>query len=272
MREEIASKTNESQNQKASVANAECYGSYYSKPRWWFRLRYDTQIKRKTVLHLIKDAGKQMSNQSVLEIGFGSGAVLFSFDSSCHIHGVEISESALNNATKIAEKKGYEKFSFSTPERTLPVENETMDIVIASHVLEHVADDVALLQEIKRVLKPDGIAVIVVPINERYDDPNHVRHYSTSSIVQLVRGLGFTVRNVLENELLFHIVEKFYFEGYNTRWRILGPLIAAVFNVPLALMPFRGYQLADRFMATMGFQPRQVSIVLHKSQPTYKMF
>ncbi len=33
------------------------YESYYTKPWWWFRLRYDTQVKRKTILWLLRAAG-----------------------------------------------------------------------------------------------------------------------------------------------------------------------------------------------------------------------
>ena len=40
----------------------------------------------------------------------------------------------------------------------------TFDFVICSHVLEHVDDDRAAMREIRRVLRPDGTALIMVPI------------------------------------------------------------------------------------------------------------
>lgn len=46
----------------------------------------------------------------------------------------------------------------------LPFENDSYDLVLASHVLEHVRDDAKALSEISRVLKPDGIAILPVPI------------------------------------------------------------------------------------------------------------
>ncbi|WP_083243783.1 class I SAM-dependent methyltransferase [Aeromonas sp. DNP9] len=46
----------------------------------------------------------------------------------------------------------------------LPFADETYDFVFASHVLEHVKDDVKALSEIKRILRPNGIAVLPVPI------------------------------------------------------------------------------------------------------------
>lgn len=41
--------------------------------------------------------------------------------------------------------------------------NESFDMVIANHVLEHVDDDVQALSEIRRVLRPGGLAVLQTP-------------------------------------------------------------------------------------------------------------
>jgi SAM-dependent methyltransferase len=43
------------------------------------------------------------------------------------------------------------------------VSDEMYDFVLASHVLEHIANPLQALQEWKRVLKPNGVLVIVVP-------------------------------------------------------------------------------------------------------------
>ncbi|KPJ62495.1 hypothetical protein AMJ44_15540 [candidate division WOR-1 bacterium DG_54_3] len=48
--------------------------------------------------------------------------------------------------------------------RDLPFENESFDFVFASHVLEHIKEDEKALSEVHRILKPNGIAVLPVPI------------------------------------------------------------------------------------------------------------
>lgn len=48
--------------------------------------------------------------------------------------------------------------------RNLPFEDATYDFVFASHVLEHVREDGEAIKEVRRVLKPNGIAVLPVPI------------------------------------------------------------------------------------------------------------
>lgn len=68
--------------------------------------------------------------------------------------------------------------------RCLPFRNASYDLVFASHVLEHIAEDEGAIAEIRRVLRPGGIAVLPVPVVAQrtieYSAPNaheagHVR-------------------------------------------------------------------------------------------------
>lgn len=88
----------------------------------------------------------------------------------------------------------------------------TFDVVICSHVLEHIHADDRAASEIARILKPNGKALILVPIplgleNNFYDpdvtDPaerikyygqnDHVRMYSKSGLVKLIANAGLRV-------------------------------------------------------------------------------
>lgn len=46
--------------------------------------------------------------------------------------------------------------------------NESVDVVVCSHVLEHV-DDTKALRELRRILRPDGLLLCMVPIIEGWD-------------------------------------------------------------------------------------------------------
>lgn len=256
---------NDQQNIDARGANISCYDDYYEKPYWWFKLRYDTQVKRKTCLHLVRKSRRSLSNQKVLEIGFGSGATLFSFNRNCEIVGIELSKSAVNQAIRNANKIGFEKFHFHLVDSSkIQYPDNYFDIVIASHVLEHVEDDKNLLDEIYRVLKLNGIVVILVPINEKYQDPNHFRQYTSREIGLLAQECNFNVYYKIENERLFHLVDRLYFEGYSTRWKHLSPAIKVIFNVPTALMPFPVNSAIEGLMKKIGYLPRQAGLVLVK--------
>lgn len=89
--------------------------------------------------------------------------------------------------------------------------DETYDAVICNHVLEHVPDDRRAMQEICRVLKLGGFAILQVPINfnsdqtqedltlsrdERrkyYGSPDHLRFYAEPDYVKRLQSVGFEV-------------------------------------------------------------------------------
>jgi predicted SAM-dependent methyltransferase len=48
--------------------------------------------------------------------------------------------------------------------RAIEMEDESVDAVFASHVLEHIREDGKALRELYRVLRPGGIAILPVPI------------------------------------------------------------------------------------------------------------
>lgn len=48
----------------------------------------------------------------------------------------------------------------------LPFADATFDIIICNHVLEHIPDDRSAMNEIHRVLKPEGFALLQVPLSE----------------------------------------------------------------------------------------------------------
>ena len=62
----------------------------------------------------------------------------------------------------------------------LPFGDATYDFVLASYVLAHIPDDATAIREIRRILRPGGIAVLPVPIirrvTEEFDQPDEATH------------------------------------------------------------------------------------------------
>ncbi|MCD6565274.1 MAG: methyltransferase domain-containing protein [Bacteroidales bacterium] len=66
-------------------------------------------------------------------------------------------------------------------EQSLPLKSGTIDKIIASHVLEHMGNVIKTLEEIHRVLKMGGVAIIEVPHVRSlgaFMDPTH-KHFFT---------------------------------------------------------------------------------------------
>lgn len=92
----------------------------------------------------------------------------------------------------------------------LPFAQDTFDIIICSHVLEHVPDDAAAFAELYRVLKPGGHALLLVPLaqdgkgtdedptindpaeqDRRFGQWDHVRLYDTEGFLGRMDTAGF---------------------------------------------------------------------------------
>jgi SAM-dependent methyltransferase len=75
-------------------------------------------------------------------------------------------------------------------ERGLPVADRSIDHVFAVHFLEHVHNLLPLLNELHRVLRPEGVLHIMVPhqasINA-WADPTHVRYFHPQTFKFLCR-------------------------------------------------------------------------------------
>lgn len=66
----------------------------------------------------------------------------------------------------------------------LPFENNSVDEVVASHILEHISNYIPLMEEIWRIIKPGANLFVRVPhyLHEgAYTDPTHVRRFTRKS-------------------------------------------------------------------------------------------
>lgn len=131
----------------------------------------------------------------ILEIGSSSGYLLQEIKTSfpeSHLIGSDCIPEPLD---KIALKNsGIPLIQFDLINCPLP--DSCVDVVIALNVLEHINDDKAALQQIYRILKPGGHAIIEVPANSQlydfYDEQlRHFRRYDLRELKQISRGCGF---------------------------------------------------------------------------------
>lgn len=102
--------------------------------------------------------------------------------------------------------------------------DQSLDVVIANHVLEHIPDDLKAMSEIFRVLKKGGVAILQVPysetISETIEEPlienpkrqsalfgqkDHVRIYQLKDYISRLEQSGFIVSEINYKELsAFH--------------------------------------------------------------------
>jgi SAM-dependent methyltransferase len=102
----------------------------------------------------------------------------------------------------------------------LHFEDESFDIVIANHVLEHIPEDVKAIKEFYRVLKKGGFAILQVPYSEKlettiedpfindpqqqerlYGQKDHVRIYSLENYLRRLEAGNFTTKVITADSL-----------------------------------------------------------------------
>jgi SAM-dependent methyltransferase len=68
----------------------------------------------------------------------------------------------------------------------IPQPDRTYDAVVLTQVLEHVREPLKVLQEIRRVLKPGGVALVSIPLNSPlHGEPLHFFHFTHYGMYEL---------------------------------------------------------------------------------------
>ena len=91
----------------------------------------------------------------------------------------------------------------------------SLDVILCSHILEHIPDDRKAMRELRRVLKPEGFAIVLVPlvvgVDETHEDPSmdtpelrwkyfgmgdHVRQYGKRDFIERLEAAGLKVEQL----------------------------------------------------------------------------
>lgn len=136
----------------------------------------------------------------VADLGCGSGAMF------CEVlrvrptwtgYGLDISEAAINYARRLAAHKGVAaRAQFQTGcLMNLPFASSSLDVVIASEVVEHLPHPERVFEELSRVLAPGGLLLVTVPAESHTPAHMHALN-SAEDLCGLIEQAGLTVSSV----------------------------------------------------------------------------
>ena len=137
---------------------------------------------------------------SVADLGCGSGVILsevLMVKPSWRGYGLDISQAAVDYARRLAQHKGVAaRACFNTGNLTrLPYADASLDMIVASEVIEHTPEPRAAIREIRRALKPGGRLVLTIPIASH--TPGHAHTLGGSEDLQLLlEEAGLSVRRL----------------------------------------------------------------------------
>jgi 2-polyprenyl-3-methyl-5-hydroxy-6-metoxy-1,4-benzoquinol methylase len=172
---------------------------------------------------------------NILEVGCGTGRGLeILVNAADHYMGIDKYESLTSEL-----QKQYPQATFQA--MVIPpfagLADNSFDMVVSFQVIEHINDDKAFLQEIHRVLKPGGKAIVSTP-NKKMTltrNPWHVREYFAPELVNLCKQVFSDVEanGIAGNDKIMNYHEQnrasvkkiTRFDIFNLQYKLPAPLL-----------------------------------------------
>lgn len=158
---------------------------------WWFQGRRRIIL---TMLEQVLNGRVNATKPRILDIGCGTGMLLEDLEKLGFAAGLDFSTVAL----EYCRNRGLRQLGRADVKH-IPVASNMIDLITALDLVEHIEDDVNVMNEFFRVLKPGGIAVMSVPAHKQLWSNHdlalhHFRRYEKTEFRALVEGAGFQVQ------------------------------------------------------------------------------
>lgn len=209
-----------------------------------------------------------------LDIGCGDGRYLRSIESGSNIprsriYGLELNESAVEKL----RSEGFEVF-YERVETCDTIQSRSISLVTMFHVIEHVADPVAVIAKISNWLATGGILAIETPnldaLDARlfkktywggYHFPRHWHLFQENSLVQLLLSQG--IEPVYVDYQTGHSFWMYSFHHF-LRYKLRLYLLSRFFDPMNGLFFLILFTIADKIRAALGMKTSSMLIIARK--------
>ena len=163
----------------------------------------------------------------VLDLGCGSGELLKELkEKGFECYGVEMDK----NAVEICRKNNLKVIQGDIQEYIKKI-NAKFDVIILSHVLEHLYNPSFVIREISRILADDGVFIIAIPSADSLmfnlfkskwhsiDSPRHLYLFSTKTLSSLLQKYNLAI-DEKHNYITYTEIAGtlYYFFGKKLKW------------------------------------------------------
>lgn len=199
--------------------------------------------KRKLVLRMIEKffpAGEKELPVKILDVGCGTGIMLQELRSYGKIWGLDNNDKALQYCR---QKKAGDFLLKADLEQELPFKESFFDAIMCLDVLEHVQNEELILSEFFRILKKDGVLILMVPAYQHlwsYWDrmARHYRRYNTRHLENILKQNSFKVEK-LTYYYLFALLPAVIFRLFKSRRNLTAKSCSSDFiALPVLLNKF----------------------------------
>ena len=191
------------ENKLGDYYKSENYVSHSNTKKGFINSAYQL-VRKYTLIKKLQLISHYHKTGKILDIGCGTGEFLKLFkDAKWQTAGIEPDPDALKMAVKNYDLDIKQEVEIKN------LETASFDIITMWHVLEHVPKLNERIEDLKRLIKPNGIIVIAVPnctsldakiYKEHwaaYDLPRHLYHFSPKDIDTIFKNHDLKVFRVL---------------------------------------------------------------------------
>jgi len=146
----------------------------------------------------------------VLDLGCGIGEIANYVETQDQYFGVDI------NPYCVEYLQGKGLWAKIGSVYQIPLDTSSMDVIILSHVLEHLEEPDSAFAEISRVLKPSGTLIVIVPMHHGYTTDNtHRIFYQPKLLAETAKKHNYEVKSISIFPIPWEFLgELFYFFEY----------------------------------------------------------
>jgi phosphatidylethanolamine/phosphatidyl-N-methylethanolamine N-methyltransferase len=127
-------------------------------------------------------------DDSVLEVGIGTGLNLPLYPATCRLTGIDLSQEMLDKAVERVQTLTMPSVRLKVMDATaMDFGEDEFDKALATYTISAVPDPVAVLREMQRVVKPNGVIVIL----NHFRSQNAVVGWVEDRVAPLCTRLGW---------------------------------------------------------------------------------
>lgn len=148
---------------------------------------YHYYVPRKSILDFLRSNSNQFKGCFV-DLGCGFMPYRRMIEDSVQEYvGIDIENSDIYTADSIVFWDG----------KTIPLENESADVLLSTELLEHVEAPKEISKEVFRVLKPGGVWLGTVPfVWPMHEVPHDRNRYTPFTLLDIIQYPGFSIRKI----------------------------------------------------------------------------
>lgn len=165
-------------------------------------------------LRMLRKSDVALERREVFDYGFGAGTFYRHCPVTAKLSGVEQDPVVCSEVSNMLAARGFRNVDLQPIQierwKEHPLLRKEYDVFLCSHVLEHLPDPVDFLKTVRPCVKPGGVFLGLVPINERAENPHHLHKVDRAVVERWAAEAGYEVAYYEENDPFLYWAQPLY--------------------------------------------------------------